>query len=117
MKKTLTDVAGRSSVAAASAVAVEGVPRLGAPPTVLTVAWRAPERQTEADRDSLSGRKVSQGDNLRPPSRCLGVNADGERTGKTKGERLKRNLSQASFSCQVGHRRLLSGGNPFGKSC
>lgn len=40
----LTAVAGRSSVAAVSAVTVEGAPRLSAPPTVFTVTWRAPER-------------------------------------------------------------------------
>lgn len=65
----LTAVAGRSSVAAAGAVTVEGAPRLSAPPAVFTVTWRAPERERDRDRQwqSLSrkkdlSRKVSQGE-------------------------------------------------------
>lgn len=49
----LTAVAGRSSVAAVGAVAVEGAPRLSAPPAVFTVTWRAPERKAETDIDRV----------------------------------------------------------------
>lgn len=68
--RLLTAVAGRSSVAAVGAVAMEGAPRLSAPPPVFAVTGRAPERETDTDTDtdSLSRvitkkrkKKVSQG--------------------------------------------------------
>lgn len=64
--RLLTAVAGRSSVAAVGAVAMEGAPRLSATPPVFAVTGRAPERETDTDTDSLSRvitqkKKVSQG--------------------------------------------------------
>lgn len=47
--RLLTAVAGRSSVAAVGAVAMEGAPRLSAPPAVFAVTGRAPERETDTE--------------------------------------------------------------------
>lgn len=46
----LTAVAGGSFVSCVGAVAVEGIPRLRAFPSMFTIAGRAPARQTEAYR-------------------------------------------------------------------
>lgn len=85
--RLLTAVAGRSSVAAVGAVAMEGAPRLSAPPPVFAVTGRAPERETDTDTDTdslsrvITKKKSFSRINLKPSayatvlaSRCLGEN-------------------------------------------
>lgn len=126
----LTAVAGRSSVAAAGAVTVEGAPRLTAPPAVFTVTWRAPERKTETDNGRVcQERKTYLGKFLKEkPQASSAPDCTGEQVSvrkprlrarlRTKGKLpfLKRKISQGAFPCQVGRRRLLSKVNPFCKS-
>lgn len=84
--ETLTAVAGRSSVAAAGAVTVEGAPRLSAPPAVFTVTWRAPARKTETDNGRVcQERKTYQGKFLKERAGassapdCSGVQVSGKK--------------------------------------
>lgn len=123
-------MAGRSSVAAAGAVTVEGAPRLSAPPAVFTVTWRAPERKTETDngrvcqeRKTYLGKFLKEKPQASSAPDCTGEQVSGRKPRlrarlRTKGKLpfLKRKTSQAAFPCQVGRRHLLSKVNPFCKS-
>lgn len=123
-------MAGRSSVAAAGAVTVEGAPRLSAPPAVFTVTWRAPERETETDngrvcqeRKTYLGKFLKEKPQASSAPDCTGEQVSGRKPRlrarlRTKGKLsfLKRKTSQAAFPCQVGRRHLLSKVNPFCKS-
>lgn len=131
INEILTAVAGRSSVAAAGAVTVEGAPRLTAPPAVFTVTWRAPERKTETDNGRVCqeiktylGKFLEEKPQASSAPDCTGEQVSGRKPRlrarlRTKGKLpfLKRKISQGVFPCQVGRRRLLSKVNPFCKSC